>query len=92
MEKRTIIQPTYNGFSCYMMAPSTFSQKPVRWLQAISRYKATHSAAPNFAYNFYAQQITEQQRADLELSCWRPASNGAETDQREHTKRVIKIS
>ena len=45
-----IIQPVYQGFPCVLMAPASFIQQPIRWLQAISRYRATHSGAPNFAY------------------------------------------
>ena len=73
-----LIQPFYSGIPCYMMAPVAFLQKPVRWLQAISRYKATHSSGPNFAYELCVQRITPQQRAELDLSHWRVAINGAE--------------
>jgi acyl-CoA synthetase (AMP-forming)/AMP-acid ligase II len=42
--------PIYNGHPCYVMSPMSFVKQPVRWLQAISRYRGTHSQAPNFAY------------------------------------------
>jgi acyl-CoA synthetase (AMP-forming)/AMP-acid ligase II len=60
------------------MAPASFLQTPVRWLQAITRYKATHSAAPNFAYELCARRITPEQRETLDLSSWQMALNGAE--------------
>ena len=37
-----VIEPLYKGCSCYMMPPVSFLHKPMRWLQAISAYKATH--------------------------------------------------
>ncbi len=73
-----ILQPFYKGFPCYMMAPVSFLQRPLRWLQAISRYKATHSAAPNSAYQLCVDKIPPELRTNLDLSCWRVALNGAE--------------
>ncbi|CCQ58245.1 fatty acyl-AMP ligase [Crocosphaera watsonii] len=73
-----VIQPLYKGIPCYMMAPASFLQSPVRWLQAITCYKGTHSAAPNFAYELCARRITPEQKKALDLSSWKMALNGAE--------------
>ncbi|MBN3926842.1 AMP-binding protein [Nostoc sp. NMS4] len=73
-----VLQPLYQGFPCYMMAPASFIQKPMRWLEAISRYKATHSGAPNFAYELCVLKITPEERATLDLSSWQVSVNGAE--------------
>ena len=73
-----VIEPLYKGCSCYMMPPVSFLHKPMRWLQAISAYKATHSAAPNFAYDLCVRKITPEQKSTLNLSRWRMALNGAE--------------
>ena len=73
-----VIEPLYKGCSCYMMSPVSFLHKPVRWLQAISFYKATHSGAPNFAYDLCVRKITSEQKASLDLTSWRMALNGAE--------------
>lgn len=73
-----ILQPIYQDISCYAMAPVAFLQRPLRWLQAISRYRATHSAAPNFAYELCVRKIGEEERSQLDLSCWKMAMNGAE--------------
>ncbi len=74
-----VVEPLYKGCSCYMMPPLSFLHKPVRWLQAISTYKATHSAAPNFAYKLCVSKVTPEQKATLNLSSWRMALNGSET-------------
>ena len=73
-----MLQPLYLGCPCILMSPADFLQKPVRWLQAISRYKATTSGGPNFAYALCANKITPEQKADLDLSSWDVAFNGAE--------------
>ena len=73
-----IIQPLCGGRQCVLMPPQSFLQRPVRWLQAISRYKATISGGPNFAYEMCARKITPEQRDALDLSSWKVAYNGAE--------------
>ncbi len=73
-----IIQPMYVGLSMYLMAPVTFLQRPYRWLQAISRYRANTSGGPNFAYDLCVDRITPEQKAELDLSCWELAFSGAE--------------
>jgi acyl-CoA synthetase (AMP-forming)/AMP-acid ligase II len=52
--------------------------RPVRWLQAISRYKATISGGPNFAYELTTRGITPESLENLDLSSWDVAYNGAE--------------
>src|SRR5262249_24256570 len=46
-----VLQPMYIGAECVLMSPTAFLQKPIRWLRAISRYKAATSGGPNFAYD-----------------------------------------
>ncbi len=73
-----LTEPLYNGHPCYVMSPLAFIKQPVRWLQAISRYKGTHSQAPNFAYEQCILRVNEQQLATLDLSSWVAAGNAAE--------------
>ncbi|MEG5048077.1 AMP-binding protein [Microcoleus sp. B4-C1] len=74
-----ILEPLYNGTPCYLMSPMAFIKQPLRWLKAISHYRATHSQAPNFAYAYCLRRITSEERATLDLSCWQAAGNGAES-------------
>ncbi|EAZ89252.1 fatty acyl-AMP ligase [Crocosphaera chwakensis] len=85
-----VLQPLYKGIPCYMMSPATFLQSPVRWLQAISHYKGTHSAAPNFAYELCARKITPEQKETLDLSSWKMALNGAEPVRADVLERFAK--
>ncbi len=73
-----ILQPLYGGFPVTLMSPTAFVKKPLRWLQAISRYKATTSGSPDFAYDLCVRQITPEQKATLDLSSWNVAFTGAE--------------
>src|SRR5262249_40809899 len=61
-----------------LFSPVAFLQRPVRWLEAISRTRATISGGPNFAYDLCARKLTDEQRAALDLSSWVVAFNGAE--------------
>jgi acyl-CoA synthetase (AMP-forming)/AMP-acid ligase II len=73
-----ILEPLYGGFPAVLMSPTHFLQDPYRWLSAISRYRATVSAAPNFAYELCIRKVTAEQRGQLDLRSWRIAVNGAE--------------
>jgi acyl-CoA synthetase (AMP-forming)/AMP-acid ligase II len=69
------------------MSPVAFLQRPLRWLQAISRYKATTSGGPNFAYELCVSKISNEQRETLDLSSWDVAFNGAEPVRAETLER-----
>ncbi len=71
------------------MSPADFLQKPIRWLQAIDRYKANYSGAPNFAYDLLVSRITDEQVATLDLSTWKVALNGAEPIRQETMRRFV---
>jgi acyl transferase domain-containing protein/acyl-CoA synthetase (AMP-forming)/AMP-acid ligase II/acyl carrier protein len=73
-----VLQPIYVGFPSILMPPLAFLQKPIRWLKAISQYRATTSGGPNFAYDLCVKKIQPEQLADLDLSGWDLAFNGAE--------------
>ena len=68
------------------MSPVAFLQKPLRWLQAIAKYRATISGGPNFAYELCVRKTTPEQRASLDLSSWSLAFNGAEPVRAETMK------
>jgi acyl-CoA synthetase (AMP-forming)/AMP-acid ligase II len=82
-----VIQPVYQGRPCYLMPAVSFLMQPIRWLQAISRYKATISGGPNFAYELCARRITPEQRETLDLRSWDVAYNGAEPVRADTVKR-----
>lgn len=73
-----VLLAIYIGRPCILMSPAAFIQKPIRWLQAISRYKATMSGGPDFAYRLCVRKTTPEQRQSLDLRTWELALSGAE--------------
>lgn len=73
-----ILQPVYTGCTVFMMSPISFLLKPLRWLQAISNFKAKVSGGPNFAYDLCVRKIDLKQCEELDLSSWDVAFTGAE--------------
>ncbi|MEM9484960.1 MAG: fatty acyl-AMP ligase [Cyanobacteria bacterium P01_F01_bin.116] len=73
-----VLQPLYGGFPVMLMSPMDFLQKPFRWLQAISEFRATTSGGPNFAYELCCRKVSQAQLETLDLSCWDVAFTGAE--------------
>ncbi|HEX8351281.1 MAG TPA: AMP-binding protein, partial [Pyrinomonadaceae bacterium] len=73
-----VLQPLYTGTPCVLMSPTSFLQSPARWLRAVTRYRATTSGGPNFAYELCAERVGEEERRLLDLSSWEVAYNGSE--------------
>jgi|GEM_PF-375899 len=73
-----VLHTIYTSSWCVLMSPVAFIQRPVRWLDAITRYKAQTSGGPSFAYDLCTRKVTADQRATLHLSSWQVAFNGAE--------------
>ncbi|RLT97984.1 non-ribosomal peptide synthetase [Ketobacter sp.] len=85
----TTLQPLYVGATSIFMSPASFLQRPMRWLQAISDYRGTAICAPNFAYELCVNQITEEQKATLDLSSLRIVLSGAEAVRPETLESFI---
>jgi acyl-CoA synthetase (AMP-forming)/AMP-acid ligase II len=82
-----LLWPLYEGARITLMSPLHFLQRPLRWLQAISRDGSDFSGAPTFAYDLCARKITPEQRATLDLSRWEVAFVGAEPVRHETLDR-----
>jgi len=78
-----VLQPLFIGAPCILMSPAVFVQKPVRWLRAITKYRAHTSGGPNFAYDLCVCKIPHHEREGLDLSSWTVAFNGAEPVRQE---------
>ncbi|MFN6550759.1 fatty acyl-AMP ligase [Mycolicibacterium septicum] len=76
-----ILSMLYVGCTTHLMSPSSFVKRPMGWLEAISRHRATFTAAPNFAYDRCVEDSTAKERAALDLSSLATAMNGAEPVQ-----------
>ena len=82
-----VLLPAYSGYPAYLMSPESFLKRPLRWLQAITRYSGTNSGGPNFAFDLCVRKISGEQIENLDLSSWRCAYNGAEPIRRETLER-----
>ena len=86
-----ILQPLYLGTESILMSPVSLAQKPFEWLKAITRYQATTSGGPNFAYDLLCLKATPEKLAQLDLSRWLVAFSGAETVRAETIDRFSQI-
>ncbi|WP_194867533.1 type I polyketide synthase [Pseudoalteromonas sp. PPB1] len=73
-----ILKSLFGGYHGILMSPDSFVQKPLRWLQAISDFKAEGTIAPNFAYDLCVRNISDEELDSLDLSHLRYAGNAAE--------------
>ncbi|WP_018599729.1 fatty acyl-AMP ligase [Mycobacterium sp. 155] len=62
-----------------LLPPELFVATPAAWLRAISRYRGTYSAAPNFAFNLCVNRIKDEELDGVDLSSWSVCFNGAES-------------
>ncbi len=86
-----VLQSAYVGARCIVMPPVAFLQRPWRWLEAVSRYRATTSGAPNFAYDLCARKAAGGDLPPLDLGSWRIAFNGAEPVRAETLERFAAV-
>ena len=73
-----ILHPFYMGGYSVVFSPFEFLKKPLKWLEAISKYQAHTSGAPNFAYELCVRKVSAEDKKNLDLSSWQVAYNGAE--------------
>ncbi|MGJ7564546.1 amino acid adenylation domain-containing protein [Variovorax sp. GB1R11] len=73
-----LLQPLYSGIALVLASPRYFLESPVRWLELISRHRATLSGGPDFAYRLCLERVKGARLAGLDLSSWRVAYTGAE--------------
>jgi phthiocerol/phenolphthiocerol synthesis type-I polyketide synthase C len=74
----SILEALYVGCTIFLMPPEAFIERPMRWLEALSRHRGTITAAPNFAYELCVERSSGEERAALDLSNWSTAMCGAE--------------
>lgn len=74
-----MLQTLMGGGQVVVLPRSTSLRNPLRWIEAVSRHRATHSGAPDFAFAACTAALARQANPpDLDLSAWRVAWTGAE--------------
>lgn len=66
------------GCEYTLLAPAHWIGRPVAIFEEITRRKATCYWLPNFAFNYSAQRVKEEELAGVDLSSLTVVSNGAE--------------
>src|SRR6202522_3440887 len=64
------LYPALKGGTAYGFAATDFIQRPILWFEAIKTYRATATAAPNFAYDYClrAGRLSKESLEDCDLS------------------------
>ncbi|MCP2168574.1 fatty acyl-AMP ligase [Goodfellowiella coeruleoviolacea] len=75
-----VLQPLFSGFPGVLTPPMEFLQQPMRWLRLISRFGATVSGGPDFAFELCVRRYRPDTADDddLDLSSWTVAFSGSE--------------
>jgi fatty-acyl-CoA synthase len=77
----TMIAPLAIGMPLVLLPPTDFLRRPDFWLRVMSKYGATISVAPQFAYSLCLRRVEPDSVAGLDLSPLRILLNGAEPIQ-----------
>ncbi len=73
-----ILSALYGNGVLYLMSPITFLRRPHLWFEVMSRIRATHTAAPDFAYRLAVRKTTAEQRRGWDLSALEVTMSAAE--------------
>jgi acyl-CoA synthetase (AMP-forming)/AMP-acid ligase II/acyl carrier protein len=87
----TILQPIAIGSDVTLMAPAHAVERPIRWLRAISRVRATTSGAPDSMFAHCLRVVSPEEREGLDLRSWRIAFNGSEPVRAETMQRFAEF-
>ncbi|WP_301184548.1 fatty acyl-AMP ligase [Streptomyces sp. NL15-2K] len=73
-----VVLPIVGHVHSVLMEPLAFVQQPIRWLRLLTRYPGALTAAPNFAYDYCARRVTDEERSELSLGSVAAMVNGSE--------------
>ncbi|MEU0389064.1 fatty acyl-AMP ligase [Streptomyces chartreusis] len=74
----SVAAPVARGALSVLMDPAAFLHEPVRWLRLLSAHPDAVSAAPNFAYDYCAATVSDDQKEGLRLDRVTALINGSE--------------
>ncbi|TDB91907.1 fatty acyl-AMP ligase [Actinomadura sp. KC216] len=73
-----LLMPASVGAHAVHLTAWAFVQDPRRWLDVITRYRGTYTAAPNFALDLCVRRVTGDRREGLDLSSLKDLLSGGE--------------
>jgi acyl transferase domain-containing protein/acyl-CoA synthetase (AMP-forming)/AMP-acid ligase II/acyl carrier protein/ubiquinone/menaquinone biosynthesis C-methylase UbiE len=85
-----ILAPLVSGASSVILAPNGFLKNPENWLATIHQYQATHTAAPNFAFDYcYSSINPDAFSAEFSLRSLQAIVSGGEPVRKETYENFI---
>jgi acyl-CoA synthetase (AMP-forming)/AMP-acid ligase II len=80
----------YCGGTGYYLSPLSFLQRPMLWMEAVSKYQGTHLQAPNFAFKLTARKF-QANEVKLDLSSVQHIINAAEPVDEDSMDSFYKV-
>lgn len=83
------LEPLALGGTIVLMPHNAFIQKPKRWWDAVSKYRAAITGGPNFAYELSLKKLSDQDFEGFDLSSLKVLFNGAEPIQQKTLLNLV---
>jgi fatty acid CoA ligase FadD32 len=84
-----IALPVVVGCRSVFTTPFAFVRRPARWLRMMSGHPSVITAAPNFAFDYAAADLSEKDRMELDLSDVKAIINGSEPIRADTIERFL---
>ncbi|XP_012570515.1 uncharacterized protein [Cicer arietinum] len=83
-----------SGGTALLFSPMTFIKKPLLWIETMSKYQATHSAGPNFAFELVVRRLESDKDKfqNLDLSSMIFLMVAAEPVRQKTLKRFLELT
>ncbi|KAM2350617.1 hypothetical protein ACFXTH_005541 [Malus domestica] len=81
-----------SGGTAVLFSPLTFIRNPLLWLQIMSKYQATHSAGPNFAFELVIRRLESDKNGKYDLSSMKFLMVAAEPVRQKTLKRFVELT
>ncbi|EYF01435.1 fatty acyl-AMP ligase [Chondromyces apiculatus] len=73
----------------YLISPQGFAQRPALWFETLSSVRATHTAAPDFAFDLAVRKTTPEMRKRWDLSSLRHVVSAGEPVRLETVRSFL---
>ena len=80
-----------NGADVHVFPPSAALRRPERLLAYFAKNRGSVITGPNFFYDLLLENVTPEFLADIDLSAWRLAFNGAEPVRAATVRRFTEV-
>ncbi len=86
-----LLLPMLSGMELVSVTPADFLGRPLLWAELMSRYRATITTAPNFAWAVLTHQLNRAEPGTIDLSALTVAGNGAEPIDPATMRRFVDV-